>query len=250
MHLAKENLAAAASTAPFAKQNLVLSVNAQDVLLGRRPGSVEPSADAIWKIPELTPIPMSIPASLLDRRPDVKRAEMALAAATERVGVSIAEMYPDLTFTATGGYASDSYRLSTATENQIYSAIISLAAPIYKGGRLKAGVKAAEARAEQLAARYADVVLRAIREVEDALITEQQTLKQVTLVKEQFDESMIADELARGRYSQGLEPLLLVLETERRRIIAENGLALVTENLYNARIDLFLALGGDWEERK
>ena len=133
------------------------------------------------------------------------------------------------------------------SEIAINSAIISLAAPIYKVGRLKAGVKAAKARAEQSAARYADVVLRAIREVEDALVTEQQTRKQVTLVKERFDESMIADKLARQRYSQGLETLLIVLETERRRIIAENELALVTENLYNARIDLFLALGGDWE---
>lgn len=250
LHLAKENLAAAASTKPVAEQSLALSVYALDVLLGRRPGTAEVPEDTLGKLPELGPIPMSIPAWLLDRRPDVKRAEMQLAAATERVGVSIADMYPDLTFTAIGGYASGSYRLSTATGNQIYSAIISLAAPIYKGGSLKAGVKAAKARAEQAAARYADVVLRAIREVEGSLVREQKTSERVALLQERFNEAMIADNLARQRYSQGLSdtPLLVVLETERRRIIAENELALVTENLFNARIDLFLALGGDWSE--
>ena len=249
LHLARENLAAAASTEPLARQNLALGLHSLDILLGRRPASVEAPENTLPYMPKLAPIPMSLPMALLDRRPDVQSAEMQLAAATERVGVSIAELFPDLTLSASGGYLSGNFRLMSATENQIYSNIIALAAPIYKGGSLRAGVEAAKARAEQAAANYADVVLRAIGEVENSLVKEKQTRIRVKLLQERFDEVLIADTQARQRYSQGVKsvPLLIVLETERRRIIAENELALAIESLYNTRIDLFLALGGDWD---
>jgi multidrug efflux system outer membrane protein len=252
LHLARENLAAAASTEPLARQNLALGLHSLDILLGRRPALVEAPENTLPYMPNLEPVPMSLPMSLLDRRPDVYSAEMELAAATERVGVSIAELFPDLTLSVGGGYLSDSYRLVTATENQIYSTIFALAAPIYKGGSLKAGVEAAKARAEAAVANYANVVLRAIGEVEDSLVKEKQTSIRVKLLQERFDEVLIADTQARQRYSQGIESvsLLVVLETERRRIIAENELALAIQSLYNTRIDLFLALGGDWEVGK
>lgn len=249
LHLARENLAAAASTEPVARQNLALGLHSLDILLGRRPASVEAPANTLPYMPNLSPIPMSVPMSLLDRRPDVISAEMQLAAATERVGVSIAELFPDLTLSLSGGYLSNSYRLLTASENQIYSTIIGLAAPIYKGGSLKAGVEAAKARAEGAAANYANVVLRAIGEVEDSLVKEEQTSIRVKLLQERFDEVLIADTQARRRYSEGVESvsLLFILETERRRIIAENELAFAIQSLYNTRIELFLALGGDWD---
>jgi NodT family efflux transporter outer membrane factor (OMF) lipoprotein len=249
LHLARENLAAAASTEPLARQNLALGLHSLDILLGRRPALVEAPENTLPYMPNLEPVPMSLPMSLLDRRPDVYSAEMELAAATERVGVSIAELFPDLTLSVGGGYLSDSYRLVTATENQIYSTIFALAAPIYKGGSLKAGVEAAKARAEAAVANYANVVLRAIGEVEDSLVKEKQTSIRVKLLQERFDEVLIADTQARQRYSQGVKSvsLLIVLETERRRIIAENELAFAIESLYNTRIDLFLALGGDWD---
>ena len=246
LHLARENLASAASTEPVARQNLALGVHSLDILLGRRPASVQAPENTLPYMPNLSTIPMSVPMSLLDRRPDVQSAEMQLAAATERVGVSIAQLFPDLTLSLSGGYLSNSYRMLTATENQIYSTIIGLAAPIYKGGSLRAGVEAAEARTEAAAANYANVVLKAIGEVEDSLVKEKQTSIRVKLLQERFDEVLIADTQARQRYSQGLETLLIVLETERRRIIAENELALAIQSLYNTRIDLFLALGGDW----
>ena len=247
LHQAKENYAAAAATKPGTKQNLELAMHTLDVLLGRRAGTGQMPTDMLPEIERLEPVPMGLPISLLDRRPDVKAAERQLEAATERVGVSIAELYPDLTFTGIVGTTGSKHQPSLDPANIIYSGIASLATPVFAGGQLREGVKAAKARAEQAASNYAETVLNAIREVEDAMVKEKYLTESVGLLKVRVDEAMKAENLARDRYSKGVESLLTVLDTERRRISAENELASAIKNLYNARVDLYLAIGGDWE---
>jgi multidrug efflux system outer membrane protein len=247
VYMARENISAARALEPQIRQSLMLAQHSLDVLTGRRAGISDVPADELPRLPELGPVPMGLPAGLLDRRPDVKAAEMQLAAATERVGVSVAAMYPDLTLTGTGGYVSDNFRMMSATENEIYSAVIGLAAPVFKGGALKAQVEAAEARTEKAAANYAGVVLTALREVEDALVKHQMLSERIEQLQKRLGEAVQAEKLASDRYFQGVDRVLTVLETERRRRIAENELILAEGNLWNARIDLFLALGGDWK---
>ena len=250
VHLAREKLASAQATALQLHQSVILASHGLDVLLGKRPATSEPLPDSLPDMPDLQPIPAGLPAWLLDRRPDVKSAELRLAGATERIGVSIAEMFPDLTLTATGGYRSDTFRELTNSENQVYSAIIGVAAPIFTGGSLEAGVDAARARAAQATADYAGTILRAFREVEDALVKEQLLTQRIKHLKTSFDEAVRAEELAKDRYSRGLEKVLIVLDTERTRRIAENEYVLTKAELFNTRIDLFLALGGDWSLRQ
>lgn len=247
VYLARENISAARALEPHIRQSLMLAQHSLDVLTGKRAGSSDVPVDGLPRLPELGPIPMGLPVGLLDRRPDVKAAEMQLAAATERVGVSVAAMFPDLTFTGTGGYVSDNFRMMSATENEIYSAVIGLAAPVFKGGSLKAQVEAAEARTEKAAANYAGVVLTALREVEDSLVKQQMLSERIEQLQKRLGEAEQAEKLASDRYFQGVDKVLTVLETQRRRRNAENELILAEGNLWNARIDLFLALGGDWE---
>jgi multidrug efflux system outer membrane protein len=247
VYLARENISAARALEPQIRQSLMLSQHSLDVLTGRRAGSSDVPADGLPRLPELGPVPMGLPVGLLDRRPDVRAAEMQLAAATERVGVSVAAMFPDLTLTGTGGYVSDNFRMMSATENEIYSAVIGLAAPVFKGGALKAQVEAAKARTEKAAANYVGVVLTALREVEDALVKHQTLSERIEQLQKRLGEAVQAEKLASDRYFQGVDRVLTVLETERRRRIAENELILAEGNLWNARIDLFLALGGDWK---
>jgi len=128
----------------------------------------------------------------------------------------------------------------------VYTAVIALAAPVFQGGRLRAGVDAARARTEQAAANYAQVVLGAMREVEDALVDQQTTAERVKILEVRLVEAERAEALALERYQRGLEQILIVLDTERRRIQAEIALASAKGNLYDARINLYLALGGDW----
>lgn len=246
MYLARENIASVQSQVPQLEQGILLASNGLDVLTGRRPGTREELPATLADLPELSPIPVGLPAALLDRRPDVRAAESRLAAATERVGVNIAAMYPDLTLTALGGYQSDRFRMLTATENEVYAAVMGLAAPIFRGGQLKAQVAAAEARVKRFAAEYAKTVLTAMREVEDALVRNEKLGDRLVSLQIRLAEASRARQLALDRYSQGVDSILTVLETERRHILAETELVTTRGDLYNARIDLFLALGGDW----
>ena len=135
----------------------------------------------------------------------------------------------------------------TDPEAEVYSAIIALAAPIFKGGQLKAQVDAAKARATQAAENYAGVVLVALREVEDALVRQQTLKNRLEHLRERLKQASRAERLARERYMRGVEQLLIVLDTERRRRLAENELIVTTGNIWNGRVELFLALGGDWD---
>ena len=248
VHLARENLAASQAAEPVLQRSVALAMHGLDVLLGQRAATSEMLPDTLPDNPYLEPVPASMPAALLDHRPDIRAAEAQLVAATERIGVSIAEMFPDLTFSAAAGYSSGNFRLMSATENEVYSAIIALAAPVFKGGQLKARVNASKARAEQAAANYAGVVLQALREVEDALVSEQMLGERLGKLRQRQEQAYKAEELARQRYSRGVEKLLIVLETQRRRRIAENEVVAVQNELWQNRVNLFLALGGDWDE--
>jgi multidrug efflux system outer membrane protein len=246
VHLARENLADVTSLEPRIRQALILSQHSLDVLLGRVPASSEELGETLAELPDLSPVGLSVPASLLDRRPDLRAAEMQLAAATERVGVNVAAMFPDLTFSGTWGTRADSFRGLGFTEAEVYSLVMQLMTPVFAGGRLKAGVDAAEARVEQAAANYAQVILVAMREVEDSLVEQQLLTERLEQLKVRLVEATSAEKLARSRYQRGLEKILIVIDTEQRRRLAENEIALTMGNIYNARINLYLALGGDW----
>jgi NodT family efflux transporter outer membrane factor (OMF) lipoprotein len=250
VHLAEENLAQVTAAQPQLKQALMQAQHSLDVLLGRIPGSSEGLADTLSELPQLEAVPLSAPAALLDRRPDIHAAEMQLAASTERVGVSIAAMFPDLTLSGRWGTTSNRFSGLGFTDAAVYSAIISAAAPIFQGGSLKAGVDAAKARTEQAAANYAKVILTAMREVEDALVAEQMLNERIEQLRLRFDSAQKAERLARTRYQQGLEKILIVIDTEQKTRIAENELALAVGSIYEARVNLYLALGGDWQTKK
>ncbi|AQT70003.1 Toluene efflux pump outer membrane protein TtgF precursor [Anaerohalosphaera lusitana] len=247
VRLARENLASSKAAEPSIQQALQLQYHSLDVLLGRPAGTTEELTKTLDDLPDLSPVPLGLPIDLLEQRPDVRQAEMQVAAATERVGVNIAQMLPDFTLTGSFGYNSSSFRQLTEAQNQVYSGIISLAAPIFQGGQLVAGVDAAKARVEQAAANYSGTILTAIKEVEDALVTLKNQRTRIAELRTQLDEALKAEELAGQRYVSGVDNILLVLETERRRRQAENQFALAKGNLWQARIDLHLALGGDWQ---
>jgi len=246
VRLARANLEQARAQEPEVELTLAMTRSALDVLLGRRPGASENLPQTLPDLPDLTPIPVGVPAALLDRRPDVKAAEFSLWAANERVGASIAQLYPDLTLTGSYGASSSEWENIWNREFEVYSAITNLAAPIWKGGQIRAQIRAAKARYEELASEYVGTVLKAMQEVEDALASEKLLLVQVEHRELQFEESKAAEELSRRRYERGVESLLTVLEAERNRRIAEEQLTILRSQIWATRISLHLALGGDW----
>lgn len=246
VRLARANLEQAWASEPSVELSLALARTALDVLLGRRPGASENLPQVLPDLPDLTPVPAGVPAALLDRRPDVKAAEFALWAANERVGASIAQLYPDLTLTGSYGATSSEWENIWDREFEVYSLITNLAAPIWKGGQIRAQIRAAKARYEELASEYAGTVLKAMQEVEDALASEKLLLVEVEHRILQLEESKAAEELSRRRYERGVESLLTVLEAERNRRIAEEQLTILAGQIWATRVSLHLALGGDW----
>jgi multidrug efflux system outer membrane protein len=250
VRLARENLAASEAAEPAVELSLITARNALDVLLARPPGSSENLPDTLAELPDLEPVPIGVPAQLLDRRPDVKAAELALRSANERIGVSIARLFPDLNLTANYGASADRWRDIWESYSETYAMVMRLAQPIFKGGQIRAQIDAAKARYAELAADYAGTVLTAMREVEDALVSEQMLQKQLQHTERRFEEAKAAEELSRQRYQQGLAGFLVVLETERRRRTAEEQLTILKGQIWTARVNLYLALGGDWDDRQ
>jgi len=248
IRLARENLAASKAAEPAVESSLITARHALDVLLARPPGSSDDLPETLEELPDLEPVPIGVPACLLDRRPDVKAAELALRSANEQIGVSIAQLYPDLTLTANYGANADRWRDIWESYSETYALLMRLGQPIFRGGQIRAQIDAAKARYAELAANYAGTVLDAMREVEDALVSEQMLQEQLQHTELRFREAKAAEELSRQRYQQGLAGFLVVLETERRRRIAEEQLTILKGQIWTTRVNLYLALGGDWNE--
>ncbi len=250
IRLARENLASSKAAEPALEMSLIQARNALDVLLARRPGSSEELPDTLRGLPDLEPLPIGIPVSLLNRRPDVMAAELSLQAANELIGVNIAQLFPDLNIVASYGASADRWRDIWEHFSETYSLTTSLAQPIFRGGQILAQIDEAKALYAELAANYAQTVLIAIREVEDALVAEQLLQEQYQHTQRRFEEAKAAEDLSRQRYEQGIEGILTVLESERRRRAAEDALAVLRGQIWTARVNLHLAIGGNWNQQE
>jgi multidrug efflux system outer membrane protein len=246
VRLARENLAASRATEPTFQRQLRLAEHQLDVLLGRQPGKGDPLPQTLDELPPLEPVPLGLPASLLDRRPDLRASEFQAAARTARIGAAIADLFPDLSINASAGYQSSELEDLIDPASRVYRLLLEASLKIFAGGALRANVDLNRALAEQAAAEYAKLVLDALKEVEDALVSEQTAQKTYEALLERVEEARAAERLATERYERGVATLITVLETERRRRLAELELINTQARLWNARIDLYLALGGDW----
>jgi len=243
---AKENLAQSRAQIPGLRYQLRSARYALDVLLGRPPATGPKLAETLPALPP-EPVPSTgVPAGLLDRRPDLRNTALRARAEQAEIGVAIARLYPDLTLSASGGYQSSELEDLIDHNGQIWSLLMDVAMPIFQGGAGGANINQARAQARAVAAAYAGEVLDAMREVEEALTRTQTTRQRVEHLKQQVQQARRSAELAQQRYDQGLINLLDVLEIQRRRFEAETALVQARQTLWEARVNLYLALGGDW----
>jgi len=247
VRLARENLASAQATATGLKADLTDSSYDLDVLLGRAPGTTILEAADFPAIPRIRDFTIPPPLALLDRRPDLQTSELRLIAANADISVAIAELYPNLTFGGNIGTAGSKLSDLFSSGQIGWSLLGNIALKIFEGGKLRANIRISEARARELMHIYEKDVLNAVKEVESALQREDNTYLEVTKLEENVDEAKKAAELAENRYRQGIIPLLDLLDIQRRAQIAEQSLITAQQSLWNTRIALYLALGGDWE---
>jgi len=219
--------------------------NAVAVLLGQAPSSfsLPPQAQFEVRPPQ---IPVGVPSTLLQRRPDIAAAERRAAAANAQIGVVTAAWFPDLTISASGGYRSRQFAQWFNAPAQFWALGPALALTIFDGGRRQALIQEAEAGFRAQAAGYRLTALRALQEVEDTLVQ----LRRLAQVQQaQADAVAAARESLRIRqnqYEQGLVDYLSVAVIETNLYNSERNAINVMGDRLTASVRLVAALGGGW----
>ncbi len=218
-----------------------------DVLLARYPdGRLGEDAGSV-SLPVLPEaVPPGLPADLVARRPDLRAAERRLLASGLAVKEARAALYPSFRLTGSAGRLSRELEQLTKGDFSVWSIAGSLLQPLFQGGRLRAGVRLAEARQREGAEAWVQSALRAFAEVETSLAAETHLRAQERALAEAAEQSIAARRLAETRYDAGLVDYLSVLEAQREETLARGLLIDARRRLLENRIDLHLALGGGW----
>ena len=217
------------------------------VLTGHPPADYPRAVEACVQLPKLSkPVPVGDGAALLKRRPDVRQAERALAAATARIGVATAALYPDITLGISAGSIGtlDALTLPSAE----YWALASTISWTVPDRSSFARIKAANALTDAALARFDGVVLNALRETESTLTVYARDLERNASLRAARDR--LAESVAQTEtlYKNGRVPYLNNLTASRDLEQAEMALVVSDDQIAADQIALFLALGGGWEQ--
>ena len=242
LRLSRSNVATAEAVVLQRMQQYDSAVRQLEILLGRYPSAELTVADDLPPVPEA--VPAGLPADLIARRPDLMLAERQIAAAGARIGAAKKARYPAIRLTGSGGTSTASLTDLLDGDFIVWSLASSLLQPLFQGGRLRAGVDLAEANHEQVLANFAGQALRAYGEVESALVADSLLRQREAALLEASTQAAAARELAESRYHGGLSDVITMLDSQRRAFEAEGQYLAVRRQRLDARVDLYLALGG------
>jgi len=244
---AQELVAVAAETIPDLERQIEQQENLISTLLGNNPGPITRGMK-LTEQPHLPEVPAGIPSRLLERRPDIHAAEAQLMAANAEIGVARAAYFPQITLTATRGFQSSALTNLFTGPAGFWNMGGSLAQPIFAGGRIRSGVRFAEARQQEMVLTYQQTIQQAFRGVSDALIAYQKSRE----FREHQEELVLAAQdaarLSEVRYRGGAAGYLEVLTNETNSFNAELGLAQARLNELLSLDEIYRNLGGGWEQ--
>jgi NodT family efflux transporter outer membrane factor (OMF) lipoprotein len=246
---ARSQLRATESFVPTLKAAIRSGAYQLAVLTGQMPGEALTQLQTTEPLP-LPPklVPVGLPSELLLRRPDLRRAEKQLAAATADIGAARADLFPR--FFLTGRYGFDSASLSDlfTWSSLAWSFGPTVRWPVFRGGRIRANIEASEARNNAAVARYERTLISALAEVESALAGYVEVQEERRKLAESVQASARAVELAKSLYELGLSDFLTVLDADGRLTLVEDRLVVSETTLVTRLIQVYKALGGGWEK--
>ncbi len=245
--------AQAASTAaqiPLLEAASLQGIYRISVLIGREPAALSQELSPPEEIPAAaTLVPLGVPSELLRRRPDIRRVEAEIHAATARIGVATADLFPKFTLTGSFGFqAADSSSWLDAT-SRFWGFGPGVRWPVFDMGRIRSNIAQREALLEQSLITYEKTVLTALREVEDALIALAKEEEHREATKEAVAANRKAVKLATQLYTEGQTDFLNVLQSQRSLYLTEDALVQSTAAIATDLVALFKALGGGWESK-
>ena len=215
------------------------------VLVGLAPGNFNVAPVASYK-PTVPDVPLGVPSTLLQRRPDIAAAERRVASANAQIGVAQAAYYPSLSLSASVGAAASQLTNLLSAPAALWSLGASSAQVLFKGGALDARVEGAQAAQAQAVARYRQVVLAAFQNVEDQLSGVRVLKVQQALRAEASTSADQVEQQALNRYRSGLVSYTEVIAAQTTALSARRALVQSTADLQTTAVALIQSLGGGW----
>ena len=219
------------------------------VLVGKPPGdfAIAPSKELTGKVPV---VPVGLPSTLLERRPDIAAAERTMQASNAQIGVAIAAYFPDITLTGSFGSQSAQFASLFASPTSTWSVGGTIAETLLDFGSRSAQVEQARAVFDQNVASYRQTVLTGFQQVEDELSTLRILQQQAVVEVEAVKTAQEAARLTLNQYKAGTVPYSSVITAQTTALQAEETALGVTENRLTASVTLIEAIGGGWDASK
>jgi multidrug efflux system outer membrane protein len=245
VRMAQSEVDDALATVKQIELNIGLQEDLLSVLVGRVPACVERGLSLTeFAVPFC--VPAGLPSDIIENRPDIVEAEDDLLAATANIGVAVAEYFPSFNLTGYYGYQSRELRNLFTNAGTTWQYGLNIIQPIFTGWRIEGDVEIARAQMWEALYIYEQVVLTALQEVDDALISIQKTRE---LVEVETDRVRVLKDylrLAQLRYDNGETDYLTVLDAERTLFRAQLDLAQEIGNSFISLVDLYRATAGGW----
>ena len=245
---ARAQQATIAATLPPLRIQEAELINAIGLLLGDAPRALEAELRRPQLVPRVPPrVPVGLRGTLVRRRPDVREAEARLHEATAQTGVAVASFYPDVTLN--GAANLESLHLSNlfSPTSGAFAVGPTISIPIFEGGQLRGTLALRESQQREAAILFQKTVLRAWKEVDDALTAYREAQRRRADIARSVTENQAALQAARQRYSEGAIDFLNVIATQAQLLQSENDLADSDTQIATDLVNLYRALGGGWE---
>jgi NodT family efflux transporter outer membrane factor (OMF) lipoprotein len=243
-------VASTEATIPPLETSARQTVYALSVLLARPPAALKEELSAPGPIPQApAQVPVGLPSALLQRRPDIRKSEALIHAATAQIGVAEAEWFPQFSLTGSFGYESDKVRTLLRSGNSLWSFGPSVTWPIFTAGKIQANIEEQNAAQEQTILAYQKTVLTALQDVENSLVAFALEQQHRQLLDQAAKANTKAVDLATQLYTQGTTDFLSVLVAQQSLLASQDALAQSNQAIATDLIALYKALGGGWETK-
>ncbi len=243
-------LAATQATVPALESARQASVHRLSVLLGEEPGSLAAELTEAKPLPATPPVvPVGLSSDLLKRRPDVRRSDAEVTAASARVGVARSDFFPKITLTGAAGRQGTSFSGLTLGAGNFFAVGPAIKLPLFTGGRLRANMEVQKQRLAQAQLAYQSAVLRSLEETENALTAYGREQERRERLQAAAQSSREATYLANELYTRGLADFLSVLDAQRQQLTVEDDLVQSDTAVVTNLVALYKALGGGWNGR-
>ncbi|NBR28229.1 MAG: efflux transporter outer membrane subunit, partial [Betaproteobacteria bacterium] len=245
---ADANLATARAVIPDLKSQVAQTENLLQILSGSSPGPIVRSESAASVKPAVPPeVPVGVPSTLLERRPDLRQAESALVSANARLKAVKASLFPTISLTGALGSQSAAFGNLFSGPAQTWSFGLGLLQPIIDANRNKYQVQIYTAREQQAILAYQQTVTQAFREVGDALAARSGYSEALRVQDEQLAALRAARDQVAKRYAAGYSSYFEVIDADRTLFDAELARVQVYRNTMTSLVQLYKALGGGWQ---